>query len=166
MQVVHVLIDGVDERREGLVDQAGPVGAEQRGRGEVRFQYEAGLIQGAIADRSEIVEVEVARARRVEHELEPAQLLVLHLELDLVDLELVQDGVGRGSRGARAWRRRLGADQPIGPVAQSPRCRGLLGRGLTGHGRPPRATGFGEAPTVRWWRSHRSRLLRSPTRSR
>ena len=69
--------------------------------------------QGQVADGGELVKVHVAVAGFLQGELSAPQLIVLHLQLDLVHLELVQDFLAgpclcTGLWGAGKLRLRLG----------------------------------------------------------
>ena len=71
------------------------------GARQVDFRDQALAGQGQVADRGELVEVHVAVARFLQGELGAPQLLVLHLQLDLVHLELVQELLGGLRRRTR-----------------------------------------------------------------
>ena len=116
--VVHILVRRQDETAERSPDEVLPLHAQQvRGR-NVGVADKALVAQGDVAHRRQVEELEVFLALRVQLELGAAQLLVLHLKLDLVDAQLV-DGrgevVGRGRRGR-------GGGEPVemllGPPAQ------------------------------------------------
>ena len=101
-QVVDVLVARDDEAEQGPVDHLAAFHAQQVGGSEVSFQDQSCFIEGQIAHRRELVEVEVPGARGGDFLLRPAQLLVLHLELDLVHLQLVEQTQGFLEGNARA----------------------------------------------------------------
>jgi len=93
--VMDVLIVGDDELSQGCVDQGVTRGAEELGGGEVDLLDQPRLAQGQIPDRSQIVEVEVARSRTLQRCLGAAQLIVLQLQLDLMHTQFVDQSFGR-----------------------------------------------------------------------
>ena len=99
--------------------------AKQGGEREVGFEDQALRADGAVANGGEIVEVEIAGAGGGEFVLRPAQLLVLHFQLDLVDLQLVQQRARCFRRRRRQIRRRRGG---LGLVGRF-RLRAQLGGG-------------------------------------
>ena len=86
--------------------------AEQKGRREVCLDDEPLDTERDVAERGEVVEVEVAGPRLVELRLRAPKLLVLHLQLDLVDAKLVQ-------QSPRALRRERLVEVRIEEVRQS-----------------------------------------------
>ena len=102
--VVHIAIGREDEGGERQPDEPLPLHAQQGGGGQVGIAHDARVVQSEIAHRRQVEEVEVLLALRVQLVLGAAQLLVLHLELDLVDAQLVDGGGelhghGRGGGG-------------------------------------------------------------------
>ena len=77
--------------RERLSDQRPPVDAEQGPGPQIGLLNRALSIQREVAGRGKIVEIHITIARRFECQLSPAQLLVLHLQLDLMDLQLLHE---------------------------------------------------------------------------
>src|SRR5450759_5212945 len=101
VQVVHIAIGREDEGAERLPDEQLPLHAQQEGGGQVGVADDALVAQGEVAHRRQVEELEVLRALLLQLEPGAAQLLVLHLELDLVHAQLVDDsgdvrGHGRG----------------------------------------------------------------------
>lgn len=88
--VVEILVLGDDVGGQPLPEQLLLGNAEQRAGAQVRLSDEAGRVQREISDRREVVELEVTLARSFQRLLRPAQLLDVHLELDLVDAQLVK----------------------------------------------------------------------------
>ena len=87
-----------DRAHEGPADQARALDTQQRGAGQVDLGDAVGAIECDIADRCEIVQLGVAVARVFERLLGLAQLTVLHLELNLVDVQLVEQVLRLGRR--------------------------------------------------------------------
>jgi hypothetical protein len=94
-----IAIFGGDRAGEAALKQPLTVLAEQGGGGQIRFGDERLVIESQIPDRGEFIEVDVAVAGFFESELRSAQLVILHLELDLVHPELLQDFFRRGACG-------------------------------------------------------------------
>ena len=97
-------------------------------------------VEVAVAHGGEFVEVEKPRLRGLQRRLGLTQLLVLHLELDLVDLQLVQQSLqGFG----RLWRLAgLGSLVPecrFGTLAQRRVGLGGRRRAFGAHGRSARS---------------------------
>ena len=66
-----------------------PVGAQHPGGGQIRFHNHSMTVQRQIANRRKIIQRTIPVSRRFELLLRPAQLLILHLQFDLIDLQLV-----------------------------------------------------------------------------
>ena len=83
---------------EAPLQQAGSFDPQQAGRGEVRLLNRPLTVEGQVAHRGEIVEVAVLLQPRLHLVPGVLEFLVLHLQLDLVDLQFVdhapQVGVG------------------------------------------------------------------------
>ncbi len=126
--VVRVPVRREDEGAEWPPDEPLPLDAEQaRGR-EVRFADDAVVAHGEVAHGRQVEEIEIARPRGFKLLLGAAQLLVLHLELDLVDAQLVDGGGellehGRGGRDGGEP-----AEALLGPAAQLGSREQLVGR--------------------------------------
>ena len=71
------------------MDQKLPIRSQEGGPGKIHFEYQAAFIESEIAGRGEIIQVGIPAPRSFELLLGPAQLFVLHFELDLVGSELV-----------------------------------------------------------------------------
>jgi len=67
--------------------------SSQARAGEVHLPDDAVTAQGQVADRRGLVQGGVAGERGLQLDACPPQLLVLHLQLDLVDLQLVQQAL-------------------------------------------------------------------------
>lgn len=80
----HVGVFLEDEARDRLSDQRAACRAQQVGGGQVGLPHQALDAQGAIAHGRQVIQVEIAGARQVQRRLRMAQLLVLHLQLDLL----------------------------------------------------------------------------------
>ncbi len=80
--------------------------SEQRGAREVDLCNLGVGGQGDIAHRGEIVEVRVTVTRFLHGQMSLIQLLVLHLQFDLVHLQFVEQGIGGPAR--QQGRRGLG----------------------------------------------------------
>ena len=107
MQIVDILVIGVDEACQRPTDQLRPVYAEPCGGREVGLLDPAVGIEREVAYRGKVVEVGESSARGFQALAGPLQLVVLHLEFDLVDFQLVQQGVdrlgiGQAATGGRA----------------------------------------------------------------
>jgi len=89
-QVVDVLVFLKMNRGDRLLDQGVPGCAQQGGDGEVGLDEQILVTDGAITNRGLVVEVHVALSLGAQRRLRAAQLLVLHIQLDLMDPQLVQ----------------------------------------------------------------------------
>ncbi len=76
---------------EGPADEVPAFGAEERCRSQVASDNLAARLDGEVPDGRKLVEVRVAFGAEGQLYLGPAELLVLHLELDLVYLQLVYE---------------------------------------------------------------------------
>lgn len=92
MPVIPALV--ANKARKAPLDQRAPQLTEQRGTGKIDFDNKAIGVQGEIADRRKLVQIHVSIARRLERRLRPAQILVLHLQFDLMHLQFVHK-IGR-----------------------------------------------------------------------
>ena len=90
MGVEDVLVFRENEVRQGVLNQRLSFHPEQFGGGEVGFQDHPLLVQGHVADRGQVIEVEVAFPRGFQFRLRPAQFLILHLQLDLVNPQFME----------------------------------------------------------------------------
>ena len=97
MQVKYALVVRKDEADDRLPHEGAPRYAEQVGRREVGLLDQPVVVQRAIAHRCQIVELEIARPRCIDLLLGAPQLVVLHLQLDLMHAQLVEQLV-RGFR--------------------------------------------------------------------
>lgn len=101
-----------------------------------------------IANGRELVEVEVPVARFRQGELGASQLVVLHLQLDLIHLELVQELAGGAPEGAR----RRGLDKlRLRLVAQS--LARFRPNALPAHALAPNLGSFRSRAGPTWYRS-------------
>ncbi len=91
----------------------------------------AGLVQGEVAHRREVIEVGVAAAGVFQAGLGQPELVVLHLELDLVHPEFV-DEPGGLCRGKPLGGQALGVNPGFGQPAELAKIRGMIG--AVGHG--------------------------------
>ena len=89
MQVVRFAIGDRQRARQLPPEQGARLGAQQLGGAAVGLDDAAILPLGQVADRHRVVELGVATALGLERTLCPPQLLVLHGELELVELELL-----------------------------------------------------------------------------
>ena len=83
------------KRAERKADDLPAFPAEHSGRGEIHLADHATRIDGHVADRCEVVQIDVAVARLLERTLRLDELMVLGAELFLVDFELVNE-LGEG----------------------------------------------------------------------
>jgi len=96
-----------------LLDQRVPGHAQQGGDGEVGLDEKILVTDGAITNWGLVVEVHVALSLGDQRRLRAAQLLVLHIQLDLMDPQFVQRHQNIcGRRGLEVFRRPL--DLPNG----------------------------------------------------
>ena len=133
--VVEVLTFLGDECGQAPSDQSAAPQVEEYGCGEVRFEDQPLLPYRAIADRGQVVEVEIPRPGGVQLGLRPAQLLVLHLEFDLVHAQLVERGAqGFRRQGIEILRRAVEGfpEELFRPLAERGRLRRLLVFGAHG----------------------------------
>ena len=101
--VVDVLVLADDEPGQRLLDQRTSCHAQKVGGGEVGLDDQPLLAEREVAHRRQIVQIEIPRPRGLQLHLGPAQFLVLHLQLNLVHPEIVQQ------RPRRVRRQRLQA---------------------------------------------------------
>ena len=82
------------------VHQRGADDAQQAGPGQIGFADASLAIEGQVAHRGEIVEIGDLFQHRLQLTARARQFRVLHLQLDLVDLQLIEQplrvGVGAG----------------------------------------------------------------------
>jgi len=88
--VLIVFVNALGEMRGG---EPRALDVEHIYRGHVCGANDAGFGQSQIANRGEVVEFNISFAGLFELKLSGAQLLVLHLQLNLVDVQLVQSGL-------------------------------------------------------------------------
>ena len=92
MPAIPVLVG--DKACKAPLDQRPPHLAEQRGTGKIDSGNKTVGVQGEIADRRKLVQIDIPIARNLERRLRPSQLLVLNLQLDLMHLQFVHK-IGR-----------------------------------------------------------------------
>ena len=90
MPVERVRTTRRNKSREWLPNQLFPVETEQCPDPQIGLQNCAVRIQREMAGRGKIVEIHIAVARRFKLHLDPTELLVLHLQFDLIHLQLVR----------------------------------------------------------------------------
>ena len=91
MLIVNVLIFFEDELADWLLVQFDPFSAQQSSSGEVSLQDQPLLSDGKIAHRRHVVEVEIALPLDIQLHLGTVQLIVLHLQFDLMHPQFVDD---------------------------------------------------------------------------
>ena len=109
MHVIEVLVVGMNEARDRLLDHCSARNSQQgRGR-QIGLHDEPVLVERAIPDWREIVEIEIARLHGVQSHLRPAQLLILEFQFDLMYLKFMKGlsdirlaGLGLRQRSALA----------------------------------------------------------------
>jgi hypothetical protein len=121
-----------DKTLPALLEEPGSDHAEQGGPGQVHFLDDALLIDRDITHRGEIIEVGELFQRRLHLPPGALELRVLHLQLDLMDLQFMEQplGVGVGAAWAVACR-------PLAPAGFGPATESGGGVGwacLLGHG--------------------------------
>ncbi len=79
------------EKAERLADESGPFLSEHGTGRQVGFEQQPVGVEDQVADGGKIEEIGVPPARLLQLSLGLAHLLVLHLQLDLVDAQLVYD---------------------------------------------------------------------------
>ena len=132
VQEVKALVRGMTEPEEGPLGQISPGHAQPGVGGEVGFENQALLADGEVAHWAEVVEVGMVRLGDFQGRMGAAQLGVLQLQLDLVDVEFVEGAlpVG-GQRGGEVGGHRGGfAGAVLGLAAE----RGGGGGGVGGGG--------------------------------
>ena len=103
----------IDERCEGPAPQL-PAGHPDHARElEVPLQNGAGLVEHDVADRGEVEELRVTLEALFDLVPSAAQLVVLHLELDLVHVELVNEVRALVRRSLRLRWRCLACRAPL-----------------------------------------------------
>jgi len=85
------LVHPVEERGERPADQQGALTSQEAGAGEVGLDDRPAGVEADEAGRREIVELEVAVLQRFRLLPRIDQLIVLHLQFDLVDLQFVDE---------------------------------------------------------------------------
>ena len=93
-EVLDVLVFREDEAGDRLLDQCVSCHPQQGRDGEVGFLNQPLFAQGDIAHRREIVQIEISGPGGISFLLGPPQLLVLHIELDLVHLQFMNQAPG------------------------------------------------------------------------
>ncbi len=78
-------------------DQLRPRLAQQPGSGEVKFPDPGRVVQGHIPQWGKVVEIGKLLGARGGFPVRAAQLCVLHLQFDLVDLQLMEESLGVGA---------------------------------------------------------------------
>ena len=93
MAVVYLHVRLKHEFGQDSADQFAPGQAEQGGNGKVGLEDQPLCAEGAIADRCQVVEVEIKGPPDFQFRLGPAQFLILYLQFDFMDAELVEDSL-------------------------------------------------------------------------
>ena len=84
-----VAILGRDESSETTVNQCIALKSKKRGAGKVNFIDQAFMVEGEIAHRGKFIEVYIAFEGVFQSNLGATQLLILHLQFNLVDIKFV-----------------------------------------------------------------------------
>ena len=113
------------EMGKEAVQEFAALHSEEGGGGEVGLQDLAGCVQGEVAHRRKVIEVGVFAAGLLQPGLGQPELLVLHLQLDLVHPEFVDEAGGLG-RGELLGGYGLGREQRLGPPAQVAKVGGAV----------------------------------------
>ena len=155
-QVVRVAVCLGDKAQERLAHQFAARHPQQAGRLQVDLQNFAALAQREVAHGRQVIQILIARALFVQQHLGAAQLVVLHFQLDLKDLQLVQGSLHclHGERlsggpygGFAAVAGIVGVGNRLGPLAQ--RIEQFLVSTFTLCHR--------QLPNVPWWQWHTHR---------
>ena len=110
-----------DEATQRLANQLASRQTQQAGGFQVALQNVAGLAERQVTHRRHVVQVLVAASLNVQRHLNVTQLLVLHLQFNLVHLQFVQGfahGVCRQVLAHVRWYRAAGASCFLGALAQ------------------------------------------------
>lgn len=91
MRKKDISVLGAHVKNEGLAYETAALYAEQGGARQVYLRGQPFRIEGEIADRGEVIEVDIFLSGFRDHPLGALKLLVLHFELDLVDLQLMDE---------------------------------------------------------------------------
>src|SRR6266404_2180402 len=91
LRVEAASIGAAQKDREGPSHDFAARSAEQVRAGEIDFSDDAGLIDVHVADGRKVVQISVKISRKLEFSLNAAQFAVLHLQLDLVNLQFVNE---------------------------------------------------------------------------
>src|SRR5690349_6479122 len=91
-----LLVHERSDRHKGLSDERISELPEERGAGQVDLEDEPPGIERAVPEGGEVVEIRVARGRLLQTLLGFSQLAVLHLELDLVNVKVVDEAFAIG----------------------------------------------------------------------
>ena len=90
VSVVTVLVGAVDKPADRLVDDMNPTQAQQGGNGQIGLCDRALFTDGAVTHRGQVIEIKITRPGLVQPDLRGLQLFVLHLQFNLMDLQLMQ----------------------------------------------------------------------------
>ena len=83
------------------MQQVGALAPEQLGRGEIQFVNQPVAVEAEIADRGEVVQLGVVVPRRFQCRLRRAQILILDLEFDLMQVQIMHQSLGLIASGCR-----------------------------------------------------------------
>ncbi len=118
MAVEDVLVLGKDEASQRLPGQIASGHAEQTGPREVGLQDQTLFADGEVAHRRKIVKIKIPCPRGFEFALRPPQLLVLHLQFELMHLQFVEQPLGFLGRNRFPSLGLRAANQFFRPAAQ------------------------------------------------
>ena len=107
---------GMQEERATAADEPGTLDPEKGGAGEVGREYFPLAVEGEITDRGKIVKVGVPCQCRIRLVPRLPQFRILHLQLDLVDLQFLDEPLSFPLGGRGRWFNLL-RPQPFDGVA-------------------------------------------------
>ena len=119
--VVGVLVVFADEAADTLPHQRAARTAQQRRHRQIGLNDQPAFAHRAVTHRRQVVQLEVAGPRGFQQQLGAQQLVVLHLQFDLVHLQLVQGALHARHRHGFGWlvaQRQFVADDGFGLQAQ------------------------------------------------
>ena len=80
---------------KGFIGQQSPLYSQQLRTGKIYLPYHSARIKGEIADGRKVIEFGILVPRQLKLLPGPEQLVVLHLQLDLVNLKFLDEPLGR-----------------------------------------------------------------------
>ncbi len=102
-QVIGIGVSVVNETVEYLRHQPAAGRSQQGSCAAIGLQNMPGIVDRAVANRGQVIQVGVVQPRGIQRILGLAQLIVLHLQFDLVDAQLMHGALQVLGRGGGMW---------------------------------------------------------------